>query len=172
MIDRGAQIRSLCARRGPDLPMCGLACRAGGPGIAVVARRWGGGSWVCGEVEAGAEGEVLDHAGDRDLSGRRFVHRAGHDLRGRAGNAPGGELESSSACTVSRSSMGLLLCSTARSASSWTLVDPDSRLRWQVVPAPADAVVFQGAAHPVVGHGTVQKADAAAATLSGWSLPV
>jgi len=35
----------------------------------------------------------------------------------------------------------------------------------------ADAVVFQGAAHPVVGPGTVLKADAAAAILSGWSLP-
>ena len=51
------------------------------------------------------------------------------------------------------------------------LVDPDSRLRWQVVPAPAYAVVFQGPAHPVVGHGTVLKAEAVAATLSGWSLP-
>ncbi len=33
---------------------------------------------------------------------------------------------------------------------------------WQVVAAPADAVVFQGAAHAVVGHGAVLQADAAA----------
>src|ERR1700735_4147107 len=43
-----------------------------------------------------------------------------------------------------------------------SLVDPDSRLGRQVVAAPADAVVFQGAAHTVVGHGAVLKADAAA----------
>ena len=42
------------------------------------------------------------------------------------------------------------------------LVDPDSRLRRQVVAAPADAVVFQRAAHAVVGHGAVLQADAAA----------
>src|SRR4051812_44047387 len=42
------------------------------------------------------------------------------------------------------------------------LVDPDSRLGRQVVAAPADAVEFQGATHPVVGHGAVLEADAAA----------
>jgi hypothetical protein len=41
-------------------------------------------------------------------------------------------------------------------------VDPDSRLRLQVVTAPVDAVVFQGAAHAVVGHGAVLEPDAAA----------
>src|SRR6478736_5138016 len=42
------------------------------------------------------------------------------------------------------------------------LEDADSRLRWQVVASPADAVVLQGAAHAVVGHGAVLKANAAA----------
>ena len=43
-----------------------------------------------------------------------------------------------------------------------SLVDPDSRLGRQLVAAPADAVVFHRAAHTVVGHGAVLKADAAA----------
>src|SRR5262249_59982752 len=42
------------------------------------------------------------------------------------------------------------------------LVTPEPRLRRQVVAAPADAVVFQGAAHAVVGHHAVLEADAAA----------
>ena len=41
-------------------------------------------------------------------------------------------------------------------------VDAESRLGGQVVTAPADAVVFQGAAHPVVGHRAGLQADAAA----------
>jgi len=41
-------------------------------------------------------------------------------------------------------------------------VDPDSRLGRDLVAAPADAVVFQGAAHAVVGDGAVLEADAAA----------
>jgi len=41
-------------------------------------------------------------------------------------------------------------------------VDPQSRLRWQVMAAPADAVVLQGAAHPVIGHGAMLQTDAAA----------
>src|SRR5438477_386578 len=43
-----------------------------------------------------------------------------------------------------------------------TLIDAESRLRRQVVAAPADAVVFQRAAHAVVGHRAVLQADAAA----------
>jgi hypothetical protein len=42
------------------------------------------------------------------------------------------------------------------------LIDADPRLRRQVVAAPADTVVLQSAAHAVVGHGAVLKADAAA----------
>jgi hypothetical protein len=42
------------------------------------------------------------------------------------------------------------------------LVDPDPRLRWQVMAAPADAVIFRGATHAVIGHGTVLRADATA----------
>ena len=42
------------------------------------------------------------------------------------------------------------------------LVDPDPRLRRQVMAAPADTVIFQGAAYAVIGHGAVLQADAAA----------
>jgi len=42
------------------------------------------------------------------------------------------------------------------------LVDAESGLGRQVVAAPADAVVFHRAARPVVGHGAVLQADAAA----------
>src|SRR5580704_12654164 len=41
-------------------------------------------------------------------------------------------------------------------------VDPDSRLRRQVVAAPAVAVVLQGTSGAVVGHGAVLEANAAA----------
>src|SRR5438093_311336 len=40
-----------------------------------------------------------------------------------------------------------------------TLEHRDARLGRQVVAAPADAVVLQGAPHPVVGHGTVLETD-------------
>ena len=42
------------------------------------------------------------------------------------------------------------------------LVDAESRLRREFMAAPADAVVFQGAAHPVVGHHAVLQFDTAA----------
>src|SRR5437763_6115002 len=41
-------------------------------------------------------------------------------------------------------------------------VDAEPRLRREFVAAPADAVVLQGAAHPVVGHHAVFQLDAAA----------
>ena len=48
------------------------------------------------------------------------------------------------------------------------LVDPDSRLGRELVATPADAVVFHGAAHTVVGRGAVLQVDAAAcAEVSG-----
>ena len=47
------------------------------------------------------------------------------------------------------------------------LVDAEPRLRRQIVYAPAHAVIFQCAAHPVVGHRARLQFDAAAcATLS------
>jgi hypothetical protein len=42
-------------------------------------------------------------------------------------------------------------------------VDAESGLGRQVMAAPADAVVFHGAAHAVVGHGAVLQTDAAPA---------
>src|SRR5215467_7409789 len=42
------------------------------------------------------------------------------------------------------------------------LIDGESRLGWQVMAAPAEAVVFQRAAHPVVSHRAVLQLDAAA----------
>jgi hypothetical protein len=47
----------------------------------------------CVKAEPGAEGKILDHAGHRDMPGGCLVHRPGDDIRGRAGDAPGGELE-------------------------------------------------------------------------------
>src|SRR5206468_5929789 len=41
-------------------------------------------------------------------------------------------------------------------------VDAEPRLRREFMAAPADAVVLQGAAHPVVGHHAVLQLDAAA----------
>ena len=76
---------------------------------------------ACDEVEPGAEGEVLYHAGNGHLADGRFVHRPDYDLRGRAGDAASGELEFS---RVHRQLQGRLLvdqgerASTARTAPS------------------------------------------------------
>lgn len=48
-----------------------------------------------------------------------------------------------------------------------TLVDPEPRLGGQVVAAPPNAVVFQYAAQPVVGHRTMLETDSAACAKAG-----